>query len=130
MHKSNNISKMSNYLLILLVIGLVVAGQLLLKSGMTQIGSVSLSREQILPFIVKAVSSPFIISGLVLYFLSTFLWLIVISKAELSSVQPVTALSYVFITFFSWLLFKENVNLIRILGVVAITFGVFLVARS
>lgn len=121
---------MSNYLLVLLCIILVVAGQLLMKYGTTQIGAVSFSKEQLISFLGKAVSSPLILIGFVLYFVSALLWLVVISRQELSSVQPITALSYVFITFFSWLLFKEDVGLVRILGVVAITFGVYLVFRS
>jgi drug/metabolite transporter (DMT)-like permease len=122
--------KMTEYFLIALVIVLVVTGQLLLKFGMQQIGAISFSREHLFQSSIKVITSPVIISGLILYFFSSFIWLFVISKAELSVVQPITALSYVLITFFSWLLFKEDVSLLRIAGVAAITLGVYLVARS
>ena len=121
---------MVNLLLVLLSVILVVCGQLLLKYGMLKMGSIELNLKQLYMLLGKAVTSPSIICGLGLYFISSLVWLVVISREELSFVQPLTALVYVFIVFFSWLLFKEDVGLIRILGVLAIGVGVVLVARS
>lgn len=121
---------MMKFLLVFICVILVAAGQLLLKYGMLRIGPIALNPEQFSMLLRKGISSPFIISGLALYFSSALLWLVVISKEELSSVQPLTALVYVFVVFFSWLLFKEDVGLVRILGIIAIAIGVFLVARS
>lgn len=121
---------MMKFLLVFICVILVVAGQILLKYGMLRIGPIALNPEQFSMLLKKAISSPFIISGLALYFISALGWLVVISREELSSVQPLTALVYIFIVFFSWLLFKEDVGLVRILGVIAIAIGVFLVARS
>ncbi len=121
---------MINFLLVFVCVILVVTGQLFLKHGMLRIGPVALQPEHIFAFLQKAITSPFIIFGLGLYVVSSMLWLILISRKELSFVQPLTALVYVFILFFSWLLFKENVGLTRILGVCVISLGVFLVARS
>jgi drug/metabolite transporter (DMT)-like permease len=122
--------RMISLLMVLFCVILVVCGQLLLKYGMLRIGSIELNLEQLSMLLGKAVTSPLIISGLALYFISALAWLVVISKEELSFVQPLTASVYIFMVFFSWLLFKEEVGLIRILGVSAITLGVFLVARS
>jgi drug/metabolite transporter (DMT)-like permease len=124
------VAKMINVLLVLFCVILVVCGQLLLKYGMLRIGFIALSPGQLSMFLGKAITSPFIISGLGLYFISSLVWLVVISREELSFVQPLTALSYVIIVFLSWFLFKENVGLVRILGVLAISLGVFLVSRS
>lgn len=121
---------MIKYLLVLLCVVLIVAGQILLKYGMLKIGSIPLNPEQLFSLLGKSISSPLVISGLFLYFVSSLVWLVVISREELSSVQPLTALVYIFTVFFSWLLFKENVGLVRILGVIAIAIGVYLVARS
>lgn len=121
---------MINLLLVLLCVILVAAGQLLLKYGMLKIGAIALNLEQLSMFLGKAVSSPFIICGLGLYFVASLAWLVAISREELSFIQPLTAAVYILIVFFSWLLFKEDVTLIRILGVLTIALGVFLVARS
>ena len=121
---------MINLLMVLFCVILVVAGQLLLKYGMLKIGSIELNLGHLSMFLKQALTSPFIIVGLSLYFISALVWLVLISREELSFVQPLTALVYVFIVFFSWLLFKEDVGLIRILGVLAIGVGVVLVARS
>ena len=121
---------MADYILVLICVVLIVAGQLLLKQGMLEIGFVTLDLQHILVSLRKAVCSPFIISGFALYLVSSFIWLVVISRKELSAIQPLTALSYVFVLFFSWLVFKEDVNPMRMLGVLAITAGVVLVVRS
>lgn len=121
---------MLSLLLVLGCVILVATGQLLLKYGMLRIGSIVLNLEQLPMFLGKAFSSPFIICGFGLYLISSLVWLVIISREELSRVYPLMALVYIFVVFFSWLLFKEDVGLVRILGVLAIALGVFLVARS
>jgi len=122
--------KVINLLLVFGCVIFVVGGQLLLKYGMLKIGYIELKPEHLLTFLGKAATSPYIIFGLGLYFLSALVWLVVLSREELSFIQPVTAIIYIFIVFFSWLLFKEDVGLLRILGVSTIALGVFLVLRS
>ena len=121
---------MINYLLILFSVAAAVCGQLSLKHGMLNIGYVELNLQAIPVFLAKALTSPFIYLGLGSYFIGALCWLVVLSRVELSWAHPLTAMTYICIVFLSWVLFKEDVGLVRILGVLAIALGVFLVSRS
>ena len=121
---------MVNYLLIVCSILMATGGQLCLKQAMLNIGYVELKLELLPEVITKVISSPFVYLGAGLYGLAGILWLVVLSRFELSRVQPLTAVVYIFILFFSWFLFKENISWIRISGVMAIALGLFLVSRS
>jgi len=62
--------------------------------------------------------------------LSSFFWLVAISRVELSYAYPMISISYVLVVFLSWLIFKEEVGPVRWLGVAIIIFGVYLISRS
>jgi len=66
---------------------------------------------------------------LLLLFIAQFVnWLALLSRADLSFVQPVTALSYITVAVGSYLRFGENVNFTRVTGIAFILLGVFLVS--
>jgi len=118
--------------LILILIPTVtgVAGQLLLKVGMSQLGALEISVAAIPSLIMRIILSPYIIVGLAIYFGGVFFWLLALNRADLSYVYPFASLSYVLITLASWLLLHEAVPPLRWIGLVVICIGVMLVARS
>jgi uncharacterized membrane protein len=118
--------------LILILIPTVtgVAGQLLLKVGMSQLGTLDISVAAIPSLIMRIILSPYIIVGLAIYFGGVFFWLLALNRADLSYVYPFASLSYVLITLASWLLLNESVPPMRWIGLVIICIGVMLVARS
>jgi len=118
--------------LILILIPTVtgVAGQLLLKVGMSQLGALEISIAAIPSLITRIILSPYIIVGLAIYFGGVFFWLLALNRADLSYVYPFASLSYVLITLASWLLLHEAVPPLRWIGLVVICIGVMLVARS
>ncbi len=117
-------------ILVLFSVALVVAGQLLLKTGMLHIGTVFMRPAELLGLMRDALTSPYIWGGLMLMAVSSLIWLLALSREQLSYVQPFGALVYIFVLLFSWMFFKEDVGLMRIIGVIVITAGVALVARS
>lgn len=114
---------------ILLSTFLGVAGQLLLKHGMSSMGALNLSAGPI-PILWKMGTSPFVVGGLMVYVSGTFFWLLALNSVPLSYAYPFASLSYVFIFFFSWLLLHEQISVLRVAGMVVIVLGVVLVARS
>jgi drug/metabolite transporter (DMT)-like permease len=62
--------------------------------------------------------------------MSAVFWLVVLSRLELSLVYPMVSVAYILVALFSWFFFKENVNLVRWLGILVIVMGVFLISRS
>ncbi len=118
-------------LLILVSVCLAVAGQILLKIGMTQVGAIGGSsvinwRETLFKIAVV----PQVWLGLLFYVISAISWLIVLSRVDLSFAYPFAALGYVLVVLVSWVYLKESVSLLRWLGVFIICVGVFFVAKS
>lgn len=119
---------MINYILLAVSILIAVCGQLLMKRGMQIFGSFSLTQLHLK--IIPMFLNPYIFFGLSLFGLSAVFWLVVLSRLPLSFVYPMVSVAYVLVALASMLFFKENVNLIRWLGIAVICFGVFLISRS
>ncbi len=78
----------------------------------------------------QIIFSPWVFTGLSLAFISALFWLTVLARVDLSFAYPMVSLGYVLVVLLSFLIFKENVTLIRWIGVLVICLGVYLVSRS
>jgi drug/metabolite transporter (DMT)-like permease len=107
-----------------------VAGQLLLKVGMSQLGPLEISAAALPSLLWKVATTPTILIGLTIYIGGVFFWLLALSRADLSYVYPFASLSYVLITFASWAILHESVPPLRWLGLLVICAGVLIVAKS
>jgi drug/metabolite transporter (DMT)-like permease len=119
---------MMNYLIMAVSILLAVAGQLLMKRGMTAFGSFPVS--QLLVNVIPMFLNPWVFLGFVCFGLSSIFWLVVLSRFEISFVYPMVSVAYVLVAIFSLVFMKENVSFIRWLGIAVIMVGVFLISRS
>jgi drug/metabolite transporter (DMT)-like permease len=116
--------------LILVDVLLNVTGQLSLKYGMSKIGNFSLSLSALPPVFLKAATNLSVLFGLFCYGLGFMVWLIVLSKAEVSYAYPLISLGYVLTAILAWVLFGEALNGNRLVGILTICLGVFLIARN
>jgi multidrug transporter EmrE-like cation transporter len=116
--------------LILSGVALNAAAQLLLRQGMLTVGTFSLDGGALLQVLPRIALNPWVIAGLASYVLSVGLWLVVLSRVEVSVAYPMVSLGYVITVLLARFLFNEDVTLQRLLGVLVIIFGVWLVARS
>lgn len=114
--------------MILFCVTLGAIGQLTLKHGMNLVGKIT--QGQILMKVIGAFSNPYVLAGFILYGLSALVWMIVLSRVEVSWAYPMVSFSYVVVVVASRFLFHEDVDLVRILGTLVICVGVFLVSRS
>ena len=71
-----------------------------------------------------------VLSGMTLYFLSAVVWLYLLTKLEISLVQPILALTYVITPILAIIFLGENVPPLRWIGIGVVIIGVFLIARS
>ena len=117
---------LERFLIIFSSIGLAAGGQIILKMGMDQIGKISFNFAAL----VGTFTNPLIISGLAFYGVSLILWLIVLSREQLSFVYPMVAFSYVVTTILAKLILKEDVPFLRWFGLSFILIGIILMARS
>lgn len=122
---------MARYLPLILVGVLLNAGaQLALKQGMRSIGYFGFQLENG-PRIVSAVlSSPSILAGLACYSISVVVWLLVLSRVEVSFAYPFLSIGYIVTAFAGRLWFAEAISLTRWSGIIVICLGVWLITRS
>jgi len=115
--------------LIPVIIAIVVAsmGQLTMKYAMS--GS-PLTFSSPIETARSILSRPLVYLGLTFYGLSSFLWLVSLSRLPLSYMYPFTALLVVIITLVSAFLFHEPLNAWKLSGMVLICTGLILIARS
>jgi drug/metabolite transporter (DMT)-like permease len=117
-------------LYILVSVFFSTVGQLLLKSGMNKLGSVTLSLNQLFPILWRMATNPGVFFGLALYLVGTIFWLAALSRVDLSYAYPFASLSYVVMLFASWMMFDEKITLARIVGTIVICVGVLLIYRN
>ncbi len=116
--------------LILSGVALNAAAQLLLRQGMLTVGTFSLDGGSLWQVLPRIALNPWVIAGLASYVMSVGLWLIVLSRVEVSVAYPMVSLGYVITVLLARVLFNEAVSWQRLLGVFIIICGVWLVARS
>lgn len=115
---------------LLLATLLGVAGQLLLKQGMAQMGALQLSLPAVPSILWRMATSPYVIGGLLVYGTGTFFWLIVLNRVPLSYSYPFISLGIVLGLFSAWALFHESIPPMRWVGMLIIVAGCFVVART
>lgn len=115
---------------LLIGIFLNACAQLLLKAGMDKIGYFEFSTKNILPVASQAAFNPYIVLGLGCYVISVAAWLMGLSRVEVSVAYPLLSLAYIFTAVAAFLLFHENLTLTRLLGILIILLGVFLITRK
>jgi drug/metabolite transporter (DMT)-like permease len=102
-----------------------VAGQFFLKLGSIKIGRLSLSDGLSKVFEVGTI--PEIWLGLIFYALGAFLYIILLTRVNLSVLSPSASLVYVFSALIGCFLFKEVMPWTRLVGLSFIVCGVILV---
>lgn len=116
--------------LILLSVLLNAAAQLLLKQGMLRIGSFALDTATLSAIAPRIATNAWVWGGLLSYVVSVAVWLIVLSRVDVSYAYPMVGLGYVFATMVAWAAFHETVSLTRLLGIAVVCAGVYIIART
>jgi drug/metabolite transporter (DMT)-like permease len=81
-------------------------------------------------WLVQAMHSPWALVVLVSEVLSFVLWLNVLTNVPLSKAFPITAVAYIAIELMSWMLFKEPLMPLQIIGSTLILAGVWFVSSA
>jgi uncharacterized membrane protein len=118
------------YVLVLISVAGMTAAQLLVKKGVESVGGFPQRAGELSHFFLSAFTNAYVITAVIFTIITAMAWLLAVSKAELSHVYPFMALSYVLVAVFSLAIFKEEVTLLRWLGIAVICVGVLLVSRS
>jgi multidrug transporter EmrE-like cation transporter len=104
--------------------------QSLLKAGTNSVGHFAFSIDNAVPMGLRLATEPHICSGITCYVLSLIVWIMVLSRVEVSIAYPMVSIGYVVNAVAAWYLFGESITLMRVIGIGVIILGVFIVARS
>jgi len=122
--------KFSVFLLLMLGVLLNACAQLLLKMGMTRIGEFEFQLSNVLPIGLQIASNIPIMLGIAAYVISVLVWMLVLSRVDVSMAYPMLSLGYVVNAIAAFYLFAEPLSALRVGGIFIILMGVFMVARS
>jgi len=118
------------FALVLSSVLLNAAAQLCLKAGTRVMGTLEISASTLVTTAFNVAMQPFILAGLACYVLSVAIWIVALSRAEVSVAYPMLSIGYVVNAFAASWLFAEQLNAMRLSGIVIILIGVFVLARS
>jgi multidrug transporter EmrE-like cation transporter len=121
---------MSYLPLIMLGVLLNAAAQVFLKEGMRRIGHFEFVWANIMPITAQVAGNVFILSGLLCYVISVAVWLLVLSRVEVSFAYPLLSVGYIVNAVAGYYLFHENLSITRITGILIICVGVYFVTKS
>jgi len=119
-----------SFSLVMLGVLLNAAAQLLLKAGTNSVGEFAFSAGNIIPVGWRLATEPHILGGLTCYVVSVVVWIMALSRVEVSIAYPMLSVGYVVNAIAAWYLFGEAVTPARLVGIGVIILGVFIVARS
>lgn len=97
---------------------------------MNQVGQFEFSLANAWPIGLKVMANFPIISGLFLYVVSVCVWLLVLSRVQVSFAYPMLSIGYIVNAIAAYYLFGEPLTSLRMLGIFIIIAGVYLVAQS
>lgn len=129
--------KMWLILVILLSVGLAATAQLTLKYGVDRVtkhgpsGEVSgIVLSEPVTSAIRVAKEPFIWLGLALFGISAAVWIVVLSRTQLSFAYPFAALTYVIILLVDRIFLKVHQPGLRWAGVFLIVSGIVLISRT
>jgi drug/metabolite transporter (DMT)-like permease len=122
---------LKTYILIFFIVIFAPTGNVLLSKGMKTVGDVALhSPADFVQLAVRVLTSPFIWLGigfLLLFFVS---YLLVLSWADYSFVQPASATSFAVVALLGHFALKEPISPTHWLGIIVISLGVLTVGNT
>lgn len=117
--------KTSDILLSLTVMLALSTGQLLFKKAALTIPTHNLQLG-----VLSALRNPYLLAGLVLYGLTTALWVYVLNSVPLSKAYPFTAIAYLVVPLAAHYLFGEAWNIQILAGSLLIIAGIIIVGYA
>ena len=117
-----------NIILILVSVLLNCTAQLCIRKGMLLVGETGMSN--MITNLGVMVTNIWLWGAMICYALSILLWMAVLSKVEVSFAYPFLSIGYVVAAVVGYYFFGESLSVIRIVCIVIICIGVYLISRS
>ena len=122
---------LKTFLLVVVAVVLGGAGHVMLAKGIRPVGDLTEAPTgRIAGMVTRMIGSPWVLAGVALQAAFFFLYLALLSRADISQVLPMTALDYIVVALLAQWALGEGVTVTRWAGIGLITAGVFLVSRT
>lgn len=123
---------MPKTLIIVLIAALLGGtGHVFLAKGMRPVGDLTEApRDRLGGMILRAVSNPWLIAGVVLQASFFFIYLTLLTRADVSLVLPLTAMDYIVVAVLAQYMLGEAVTMARWAGMGLIVMGVGLLSKT
>ena len=118
------------FLFIVAGVMLNAVAQLLLKAGVQPLGPIGIDAATFGHTVGRVLTQWPVLAGLTCYVVSVGLWIVALSRVDVSLAYPMLSLGYVVNALAAYWLFGEALGPMRCAGIALILAGVFLVARS
>lgn len=118
-----------NFSIILISVFLNSLAQIFLKKGSIVMQQVSFQTDIFFSF-YKIISNSFIIFGLVCYGLSIGIWILALSRVEVSTAYPMLSIGFIISALVAYYFLGESMDPFKIIGTALIVIGVILISRS
>lgn len=115
-----------------LLLGVVLnaCAQLLLKAAVNKVGPFAFCRANLLPIGRMLLMQWPLFAGLGCYLVSVIVWIIGLSRVDVSIAYPMLSLGYVLNALLAYYFFGEALTAQRIISIGIILLGVYLLVRS
>lgn len=118
------------FMLILAGVLLNAGAQLLLKAGVAPLGPLSVDLQNLVSTTFRVLGQWPIVAGLACYVASVCVWIVALSRVDVSVAYPMLSLGYVVNALAAWWLFGEALGPTHWAGMLLILGGVLLMARA
>jgi drug/metabolite transporter (DMT)-like permease len=102
------------------------SGQFFLKAGALKLGKVT--TDNALTHVLGIATSPELLTGLMCYGLGAVLYILVLTRVNLSIAAPSASMIYILSVLIGYFAFQETLSINRLFGIGFIVCGVLLVA--
>ncbi len=106
------------------------AGQLALKASVQGMGAIVFTFDTLVPVGLKLLRQPWLWAGLCCYGISVVVWIMALSRVDVTIAYPMLSIGYVVSAIAAWLLFGEALTPGRLGGIAVIMIGVYILARA
>ena len=118
------------FALVLTGVLLNAIAQLALKASVNDTGIISLDLQSLLTSAGSLATNLWLWLGLICYAISVVVWILALSRVDVSIAYPMLSIGYIVNAVAAWHLFDEPMNLGKVVGIGIIIVGVYILARS
>ncbi len=118
------------FTLAILSVTLNALAQVTLRKAMLSLKALPPAASQFLDFGISLALNRWLLAGMACYAVSIGVWLIVLSKAQVSLAYPLLSIGYIIAAVIGYYWLGENVSFTRASGIALICVGIVFVSRS